>query len=298
MQYKVLGRTDLKVSVIGYGGAVLGIPYYLAREDTADPAMQSTYIAAIERALELGINYFDTAPGYGDGISETIYGRALSPYRDQILLASKVTYSGTPDAIQASVEESLSRLKTDHLDVLQFHGGYFNDREVDGILNGGRLERLEQLRDAGKIRFIGVTAEVPTGALERLLATKRFDVLQICYNLINQLACDHSRQCRGIVALAEQYSMGVVTMRTATSGFLQKLLTHEFGSRLKSGLHCTIDTEAVTRMCINYVLSTPEIDVALVGMRDRREVELNAALADDVEARYDLNELHNRFHYV
>ena len=92
--------------------------------------------------------------------------------------------------------------------------------------------------------------------------------------------------------------MGVATMRTATSGFLQKLLTREFGSRLKSGLHCcAIDTEAVTRMCVNYVLSTPEIDVALVGMRNRREVELNAALADDVQARYDLDELHNRFHY-
>ena len=289
MQYKVLGRTGLKVSVVGYGGAVLGISYYLAREDTTESATQATYVGAIERALELGINYFDTAPGYGNGISEEIYGRALPAYRDRILLASKVTYSGTPDAIQESVEQSLRRLKTDYLDVLQFHGGYFSDSEVDGILNGGRLERLERLRDSGKVRFIGVTAEVPTGPLERLLATDRFDVLQICYNLINQVACDHSRQCRGIVALAKQCNMGVVTMRTATSGFLQKLLSREFGD--------AVNTEAVTRMCINYVLSTPEISVALVGMRNRREVELNAALAADIEARYDLNELHSRFYY-
>lgn len=289
MQYKVLGRTGLKVSVIGYGGAVLGIPYYLAPEDTKDSATQIVYKAAIERAVELGINYFDTAPGYGDGTSESIFGDALSGYRDRIFLASKVTYSGTPDAIQSSVEQSLRRLRTDHLDVMQFHGGYFNDREVDGILNGGRLERLEQLRDAGKIRFIGITAEVPTGALEHLLATNRFDVLQICYSLINQLACDHSRQCRGIVALAKQYDMGVVTMRTATSGFLQKLMVRKFGD--------SIEAEAVTRMCIKYVLSTPEIDVALVGMRNPREVEMNAALADDLQARYDLEELHYRFHY-
>lgn len=289
MQYKILGRTGLRVSVIGYGGAVLGIPYYLAREDTTDPATQAAYMDAIEHAVELGINYFDTAPGYGNGISEAILGNALSDYRDRIFLASKVTYSGTPDAIQESIEQSLRRLKTDYLDVLQFHGGYFNDREADEILNGGRLEKLEQLRDAGKIRFIGITAEVPTGALERLLATKRFDVFQVCYNLINQLSCDHSRQCRGIVALAKQYDMGVVTMRTATSGFLQKLLTREFGD--------AISTEAVTRMCINYVLSTPEIAVALVGMRNRREVELNAALANDVQTRYDLDELHDRFQH-
>lgn len=287
MQYNTLGNTGLKVSAIGYGGAVLGIPYYLAKEDTADPAIQGKYVSAIQHAFELGINYFDTAPGYGDGISEEVMGRVLPAYRDRIVLASKVTYSGSPDAVQASVEQSLRRLRTDHLDVLQFHGGYFSDQEADGILNGGRLERLEKLRDEGKIRYIGITAEVPTGALERMLATGRFDVLQICYNLISQLACDHSRQCRGIVALAKQHKMGVVTMRTATSGFLQKLLTREFGS--------AISTEAVTRMCINYVLSTPEIDVALVGMRNRREVELNVALADDVQARYDLDELHYRF---
>ncbi|MBI1925157.1 aldo/keto reductase [Candidatus Poribacteria bacterium] len=174
MQYKELGRTGLRVSAIGYGGAVLGIPYYLAREDTTALATQAIYTGAIEHALELGINYFDTAPGYGNSTSETTLGRALSGNRARIFLATKVTYTAPPDDIQAQVEQSLRRLKTDYLDVLQFHGGYFNDREVDGILNGGRLERLEQLREAGKLRFIGVTAEVPTGALERLLATNRF----------------------------------------------------------------------------------------------------------------------------
>jgi aryl-alcohol dehydrogenase-like predicted oxidoreductase len=287
MQYKTLGRTGLRVSIVGYGGAVLGIPYYIAGEDPTDPATQATYVASIERALELGINYFDTAPGYGNGVSENIMGRALAAHRDRVFLASKVTYTGSPDEIQSSVEQSLRRLKTDYLDVIQFHGGYFNRREMDGIMIGGRLERLEKLRDEGKVRVIGVTAEVPTGELERLIASYRLDVLQICYNLISQQACDHSRQCRGIVALAKQYQMGVVTMRTATSGFLQKLLTREFGD--------AVDAESVTRMCIKYVLSTPEIDVALVGMRNRREVELNAALADDLEARYDLDELHYRF---
>lgn len=289
MKYKTLGRTGLKVSVIGYGGAVLGIPYYLANENPGEQSIQDTYVTAIQRALELGINYFDTAPGYGSGLSEKIMGRALSGNRDKIILASKVTYSGTPDEIQSSIEQSLRNLKTDYLDVLQFHGGYFNKKEADGILDGGRLERLEKLRDEGKIRSIGITAEVPTGELERMLSTERFDVLQICYNLTSQITCDHSRQCRGIAALAEQYNMGIITMRTATSGFLQKLLAREFGQ--------AISADAVTRMCINYVLSTPEIDVALVGMRNLREVELNVALADDIQARYDLDELHYRFHH-
>ena len=88
---------------------------------------------------------------------------------------------------------------------------------------------IEKLRDSGKVRFIGITAEVPTGALEHILASQRFDVLQICYNLTTQHTCDHSRQCRGIAATAEQYNMGIVTMRTATSGFMQRLLNREFG---------------------------------------------------------------------
>jgi len=285
MQYKVLGRTGLKVSVIGCGGAVIGIPFYLAHEDTSDPETQAVFISALESAVELGINYFDTAPGYGNGIGETIYGQALSKHRDKIFLASKVTYSGNPDEIKASVEQSLRRLKTDYLDVIQFHGGYFSDEEADDILNGGRLDMLEELRDAEKVRFIGITAEVPTGALERMLASQRFDILQICYNLANQLSCDHSRECRGIAAIAEQHNMGIVTMRTATSGFMQKLLNCEFG----------LNEDAATLMCIKYVLSTPEIDVALVGMRNPSEVEINVALANDPDDRYNLDELHNRF---
>lgn len=285
MQYKILGRTGMKVSVIGCGGAVLGIPFYLAHEDTNDPTVQSVFMSALERAVELGINYFDSAPGYGNGVGETTMGKALSKYRDKIYLASKVTYIGSPAQIRSSVEQSLRRMNTDYLDVIQFHGGYFNDKEADNILNGGPLETLEKLRDDGKVRFIGVTAEVPTGSLERMLMSKRFDVLQICYNLANQLSCDHSRQCRGICAIAEENNMGIVTMRTATSGFMQKLLKREF----------ELDEDAVTRMCIKYVLSTPEIDVALVGMRNPKEVEINVALANDVDNRYDLDELHNRF---
>ena len=117
MQYNVLGRTGLKVSAIGYGGAVLGIPYYLAGENPEDSATQNTYIESIRHAFELGINYFDTAPGYGNGVSETILGCALSECRDELLLASKVTYSGSPDEIQSSVEEDRksTRLNSSHI---------------------------------------------------------------------------------------------------------------------------------------------------------------------------------------
>lgn len=288
MQYHTLGRTGLDVSALGFGGAPLGLAYYLADEDTADPAVEKRHMEAVERALALGVTYFDTAPGYGDGRSEALLGRILPKVRDRVVIASKCPHRGKPEGVTRSVEASLERLGVDCVDVMQFHGSEYSARDAENILEGGVLDALERLRDAGKLRFIGLTAEVPSGALERLLETGRFDVLQVCYNVCSQLSCDHTRECRGIAAVAKGQGMGLVSMRTPTSGFLQRLLALEFGADVAT-------PERVTRLAVNYVLSTREIDVALVGMRGAREVELNCALVDDTAARYDLDALHDRY---
>ena len=300
MRYTTFGRTGLHVSVLGYGCAPLGLPHYLAPDDPSEPATQERFAEAVRRAVELGVNYFDTAPGYGDGASERLLGRVLADVRDRVILATKAAYRIGPGErspiplqrdgsleLQRSIEQSLRRLRTDRIDVLQLHGGCYTRQEADHICNGGLLDRLRRCRDRGLVRFIGVTAEVPTGALETLIETDCFDVLQICYNVANRLTCDHSRPCRGVAALAKARGMGVASMRTATSGFLQRLLAMELGEAAKP--------EHVTAICLKYVLSTPEIDVALVGMRGREEVERNAALADDAAARYDLEDLHDRY---
>jgi len=287
MLYKTLGRTGLKVSVLGFGGAPMGLAYYLAPDDTSAPAVQAKFIDAVERAVELGINYFDTAPGYGNGVGESVMGRALARHRDGVVLASKCPQDATADGLEASVNDSLRRLGTDRIDVMQFHGGMYDRADAERIVSGGLLERLERMRDAGKIRFIGVTAEVPSAALEWMVETGRFDVLQVCYNLVSQGSADHSRACRGIAAVAERHAMGIASMRTTTCGFIQRLLAAEFPEAATA--------ERVTRIAIEFVLSTPEIDVALVGMRDRREVEANAAIAADAGARYDLEALNDRY---
>ncbi len=288
MQYTTLGRTGLAVSVLGYGGAPLGLSYYLSTDEVSDPLTRRRFAAAVERALDLGVTYFDTAPGYGDGASERLLGEVLAPRRDRVVVASKCPYRGPAEDIAESVEASLERLRTDCIDVMQFHGGWYSEQDADRILApGGPLEGLERLREAGKIRFLGATAEVPSGALERLIGTGRLDVLQVCYNLVSQLSCDHSRPCRGVVAMAKRHGMGVASMRTTTSGFLQRLLAQEFPD--------VATPERVTRMAVKFVLSTPEIDVALVGMRSPAEVEANAALASDAADRYAIDALHDRY---
>ena len=143
------------------------------------------------------------------------------------------------------------------------------------------------MRAKGLCRFTGITAEAPSGALERLLRTRRFDMILVAYNLIYQCFCDYQRTPFGIIPLARTLGMGVATMRPTTSGFLQQLLRREFPE---------LDERRLTRLAINFVLSTPEVDCAVIGMRHPDEVVANAELAADTGSRLDVRDLHNRFH--
>src|SRR5438105_5043250 len=108
MQYRTLGRTGLRVSEIGFGGAQVGIPNYIERWDPAGADEQQSVIRALERALDLGLNYVDTAPGYGAGTSEEVLGQVIGRRRAECVVATK-TGGRDPEGIVRSVEESLRR---------------------------------------------------------------------------------------------------------------------------------------------------------------------------------------------
>src|SRR6266542_4540007 len=162
MRYRTLGRTCLRVSEIGFGGAPAGIPHYIEPWDTGAPEERASVVRAVQRGLDLGLNYLDTAPGYGGGVGEEIYGEAICGRRREVVLATK-TGARDPESIVRSVEESLRRLGTDYLDVLQFHGGWYSPEDVAKIVDQGGLEAYQRLRAEGKVRFLGFTAEGPTG---------------------------------------------------------------------------------------------------------------------------------------
>ncbi len=287
METAILGRTGLEVSRLGFGGAPLGLQGYLDREDKASADYEQRAVRALRTALERGITFFDTAPGYGDGRSEEIVGKALAGRRDEFALATKFhQWHGDGADAEQTFTESLARLGTDHVDLLQLHGGYFTDETADALLASGVPDWAEREKARGRARFVGITAETTSGALERLLRSGLFDTLQIGYCLIYQSHCDHQREPRGIIPLAKELGLGVLTMRTATSGFLQHLLKLEF-PRLPAA--------KVTALAIRFVLSTPEVDCALVGMRTEDEVLANVALAEDPAARLDLAELNDRY---
>ena len=133
MRYRSLGRTGLEVSEVGFGGAPAGLRNYMAEWAPSDPMAQRSVEQALERAVEVGINYFDTAPGYGDGTSERMFGEVLKEYRDRVFIATKVTGSNADD-IRRSVDNSLERLQTDYVDVIQYHGTWYTDEDVRRIL--------------------------------------------------------------------------------------------------------------------------------------------------------------------
>ena len=275
MEHVVLGNTGLRVSRIGLGGYPFSGVNHARNWDPYSAEGRSTALATIHRALDLGINYIDTAPGYGNGHSEHIIGEVMRTRRDECVLATKVGWQGLDGAaVKESIHQSLERLGTSHLDVAQFHGGRYTEADLAHIVDGGPLEALRDLQRSGEIRFIGLTAEEPWTS-RPFLESGEFQVVQLAYNLIYQSAAVH------VLDDARQRGIGVVTMRTMTSGIFQRIL----GS-LAPEWPAARDPYEV---CLRFVLCDPRVHVALVGMRWPEEVEHNVRLVKDFDPPLDVS---------
>jgi L-galactose dehydrogenase/L-glyceraldehyde 3-phosphate reductase len=189
MEYRTLGRTGLKVSALAFGcGDVGGIMVSCAHEDRE---------RAVARAVELGINYLDTAPSYGSGQSERNTGAVLRALRPDVIVGSKCRLSpadlaDVPGALTRSVETSLSLLGIPRLDLFHLHNPMARIRSERRLGLADVLDAVapaaRRLQEQGKIRFFGVTALGETGALHRALASGAIDTAQVCLNLLNPTA--------------------------------------------------------------------------------------------------------------
>ncbi|OLT07752.1 hypothetical protein BJF90_13920 [Pseudonocardia sp. CNS-004] len=147
MEYTTLGGTGSTVSRLGFGGAALGLTNYLERFDPADPDDRRGLFEAIDVALDVGINHFDTAAGYGNGESERVLGEALAGVAESgglpIVLSTKVQPRTHADDVRGSLEGSLERLRRDRVDLLQIHGDSITTEQADRYLApGGMVEQL------------------------------------------------------------------------------------------------------------------------------------------------------------
>jgi aryl-alcohol dehydrogenase-like predicted oxidoreductase len=219
---RVLGRTGVEVSVLAFGAG----SHFLSRVG-GDEAMVERLV---QRALEFGITYFDTAATYSYGgeerLSERLLGRALAPHRDRIFLATK-TQARDLDGALRSAERSLKALRTDRLDLLQLHG-LESFEELDRIAApDGALRALERFRDERVVRFIGATGHYDPAVLRA--AVERFDLDTLLVSLnaaqsAHPLSMTPGRPLPGfereVVPAARRKKMGIVAMKVMGQGRL------------------------------------------------------------------------------
>jgi aryl-alcohol dehydrogenase-like predicted oxidoreductase len=214
VKLRPLGHTGLAVSEIGFGawgigGRTGGTTSY---GDTDD----RTSLAALARALDCGITFFDTSAAYGDGHSETLIGQAFAGRRDKVVIATKAGYDSwdrDPDfsagAVMASVERSLARLRSDYIDLLQLH-----NPPAEALRDDGLRSALARLQAAGKVRAWGVSAKSPGEAIEAL-TTFGAPVVQANFNMMDVRAIDS-----GLLAEAARLGAGFIGRTPLCFGFL------------------------------------------------------------------------------
>jgi aryl-alcohol dehydrogenase-like predicted oxidoreductase len=208
VETRALGATGIEVGVVGLGAWQLG------NTTMWDGPDETESLRIVDEAIELGCTLFDTAPGYGEGRSEELLGRALRDRRDRVVICSKFghTADGRSDfsagAIEPSARESLRRLQTDYLDILLLHS------PPDELMDGGapQYAELERLRSLGMIRAYGVSLDWDR-ALKRVLDTTRSGVVEVLFNAF------HQDPAPG-VARAGSEGVGVIAKVPLDSGWL------------------------------------------------------------------------------
>jgi uncharacterized protein len=263
---KPLGKTGLQVSAMGIGGFHLG---------TARDQNEATEI--VTRALDAGVNFFDNAWEYHEGESETRLGEALKGKRDSAVLMTKVcTHGRGKDIAMRMLEESLSRLQTDHLDVWQIHEVvYFNDPELI-FARGGVAEALEMAKKQGKVRFIGFTGHKdPAIHLKMLSHGFPFDTVQMPLNCFDATFRSFETQ---VLPEANRRGLAVLGMKSlGGSGEMvtKGAITPEEGLRYAMSLPVATTISGIDSLAVleqNLAIARgfkPMSDAEMSALRDR-----------------------------
>jgi aryl-alcohol dehydrogenase-like predicted oxidoreductase len=293
MQYRTLGSTGLKVSVIGLGTMVHAGHF--------GPMKDEESLAAIDTALELGVNFIDTSDAYGAGYSETMLGNALKGRRDKVILATKGgnvmvgPNKGkrifTPEYIDDVLHGSLKRLQTDWIDLYQLH-----NPDVEVIERGEVWEVLEKRKKEGKIRHYGVSINTMA---EGIAAAKggRAETIQVEYSLLQQEPAEE------IFPPAQAANVGIIARLPLKRGILTGKLTQADEQRfqgedvrarsfkgeafakelakaekLRFLVHGPVKTlgQAALAFCVAH----PAVTIAIPGARNAQQMRENAAAGD------------------
>ena len=299
-----MGRTGLEVSALGFGcGAVGGL---MLRGDRKEQ------VRSVETALDAGVNYFDTAPSYGDGASEENLGHALRELgaAGRVVVGTKVRLTAgelarPAPAVRRSLEESLSRLGRDRVDVVHLHnpiGVETGNPSDPGVAARAAAEEvaegLTRTVEDGLARHVGFTAVGATGDLKRLAADPTYETVQAYLNVLNPSgvrpgATGGQQDFDGLVGHASEQGCGVIAIRVYAAGALsgrperhplawlppQPLIP---GSEYKAdvqrasrldGIAADLGLESVLELGLRFSLAAPGVSVALVGLSSLGHLE-------------------------
>lgn len=311
MKYRKLGRTGLAVSEIGFGG--WGIGGRTVSQTSYGDTDDRTSLAALKRAQECGITFFDTSAVYGNGHSESLIGEAFKSVRDKVVLATKAGYESwdqPPDfsanAIVASAERSLKRLRSDFVDVLFLHNAPLEALEAPDM-----REALARLVSSGKVRAWGLSAKGPGDALEALQAVD-VPVLQANFNMMDVRAVTS-----GLFDEIKKRDAGFVARTPLCFGFLSGTITRDAkfppgdhrlgwsaaqlgawidGARDLLAAVAAVPGDAGAQAALRFCLAFPEVSSTIPGILSAAEAEKNAAVsalgplgADAVAAVLEIN---------
>jgi uncharacterized protein len=239
LSYRVLGKTGLKPTSVSFGCMI-----------TSDPSV-------IQRAVDLGINYFDTSRRYQNGNNERMLGAVVKSRRKDVMISTKTGATTKEDALK-DIDTSLTELGTDYVDVWHLHG-----RSRPDELNDGLLEAQQEAKKAGKVRFLGVSTHAGQPELIPAIIAKlpHFDLVQTSYNFTLDPGMD------ALIASAVKAGVGIVAMKVMAGGFRS----------IKPGQkgYDTLRGEGALLAALKWALRNPNVTNAVPSITDMEQLDEN-----------------------
>ena len=291
MKYRKLGRTGLQVSEIGFGA--WGIGGVTDGAIAYGPTHDAESTAALNKAHDMGVTFYDTSDLYGYGHSERLIGATLKHVRHDVIIATKVGFldvNGAKDFssthIRQSLEASLTRLQTDYVDLYQLHGPSIDELREDESI----LDSLNKLVIEGKVRAVGISANSPDDGLA-IVSEFGVKAVQVNFSLVDQRVLEN-----GFLDLCEKQGVGVVVRTPLCFGFLtgnysteSKFEPGDYRRRWSSeqvsrwATACHLFSSALmhdgrhtyAQSALRFCLSYPSVSTVIPGMLTKEHVEEN-----------------------
>jgi aryl-alcohol dehydrogenase-like predicted oxidoreductase len=300
MKYRPLGSTGIDVSVVGVGGGGIGQVW--------GPTSDEESVRAIHRALDLGVNFFDVAPGYGAGRAEEVLGRALSGRSESFYVATKVRLQ--PDklndisgAIRSGFDASLKRLGKDRVDLLQLHNPLGAERGQRNIslsdALGPVVNTLEELRSTGLTSFIGFSGYGEYDAIAGAIDSGAFNTVQLHYNPLhpNAIQMDGTipvdsagRERPALFERAHERGLGIIGIRPLAAGALSDAIDRPVAAgslterdvKNSTALRFLVAPpfKTLSQAALTFVIQNNLIATTIPGVKNVEEVEDAVAAAD------------------